>query len=327
MGALDRTALVACAAALALSGTTAFAKDVRLGIVSVNYNSPTPFRMAKGAVEAAKKRGWTVEVFDGQGDQVATNNAAMNFIDRGFTAVINDCSPNPQMTAVINHAKEKNVPFVSTFGGLVPGIVADISDNNIADGAIAASELVGRLEGKGHILKLNWTVLPALRERDHAFKAVVADYPDIKVTEIEVKVPGQVDDAYNQVTNALLANNDINAVFDAWDELVPPTLRAIEQAGKQKDIIIASLDGMPEALEPIAAGGPVKLTVAFDAEGMGTTAVAVVADALDGKRPESKLVTLAPCLITKDTVPAKGEKPKFGSCEIFSGEKTAARKN
>lgn len=319
MGSSRTILAFAAAAATALTAGIAFA-EVKVGIVAVNYNSPTINRMVVTATEAAKARGWTVEDFDGRGDQVATNNAAMGFIDRGFNAIINIASPNPQMTQVIDYAAEKGVPFVSTFSGLAPGIVADIGSNNTADGVIAATEMIGRLEGRGHVVKLNWNVLPALRERDHGFKAAIADYPDIKLTEIEVKVPGQVDDAYNQMTNLLLANDDIVAVWTGWDELVAPVVRAIEQAGKQDSIIVVSQDGIPEVFDLIRSGSPVKLTVAYDVDRMGTTAVDVVAAALEGKAPASKILTLAPCLVTQDTAPAAGEKPKFGDCTLFSGE-------
>lgn len=297
--------------------------EVKVGIVAVNYNSPTINRMVVTATEAARARGWTVEDFDGRGDQVATNNAAMGFIDRGFNAIINIASPNPQMTQVIDYANQKGVPFVSTFSGLAPGIVADIGSNNTADGVIAATELLGRLEGRGHVVKLNWNVLPALRERDHGFKAAIADFPDIKVTEIEVKVPGQVDDAYNQMTNLLLANSDIVGVWTGWDELVAPVVRAIEQAGRQDDIIVVSQDGIPEVFDLIRSGSPAKLTVAYDVDRMGSTAVSVAAAALEGNAPASKILTLAPCLVTQDSAPEAGGKPDFGNCVLFSGEALA----
>jgi ABC-type sugar transport system substrate-binding protein len=317
------TAFAWLAAASTVLGAGSALAETKVGIVAVNYNSPTINRMVVTATEAAKARGWTVEDFDGRGDQVATNNAAMGFIDRGFNAIINIASPNPQMIQVIDYAAEKGVPFVSTFSGLAPGIVADIGSNNTADGVIAATEMIGRLEGRGHVVKLNWNVLPALRERDHGFKAAVADFPDIKVTEIEVKVPGQVDDAYNQMTNLLLANDDIVAVWTGWDELVAPVVRAIEQAGKQDSIIVVSQDGIPEVFDMIRSGGPATLTVAYDVDRMGTTAVDVVAAALEGNAPASKILTLAPCLVTKDTAPAQGERPDFGNCMLFSGEAIA----
>lgn len=304
-----------------LAATAAFAQDpIRVGVVSVNYNSPSVQVQTDAAIAAAKERGWEVELFDGQGDQVATNNAAMAFIDRGFNAIINTASANPQMTAVIAHANEKGIPFVSTFSGLVPGITADIGSNNTVDGAIAATELVGRIGGVGHVVKMNWTVLPALAERDAGFHAVMSQYPGIKVTEIELKVPGQVDDAYNQMTNLMLANDDIVAVWAGWDEPGTAAARAIEQAGKSDEIFVVGMDGTQDALSLLRGDGAYELTVAYDVVRMGTTAVEVTAAALEGNVPATKLLTLRPCLITGATVPAAGENIDFATCGLFSGE-------
>lgn len=311
-------------AALGLGAPAALAQDdVQVGIVAVNYNSPSINIMATTAEATAKERGWEVEVFDGQGDQVATNNAANNYIDRGFDAIINVASPNPQMTGVIERANEAGIPFVSTFSGLAPGITADIGSNNTADGVIATTEMIGRLEGEGKVVKLNWNVLPALRERDHGFHATLEDYDDIDVIEIEVKVPGQVDDAYNQITNILLSNPDVDAVWTGWDELAAPAARAIEQAGMADEIFIVSMDGNPEAIDLIRGDAPVALTVAYDIDRMGAVAVDVVEATLDGKPPTTKLLTLKPCLITDATVPPKGEDVNFADCMLFSGEAVA----
>jgi hypothetical protein len=99
----------------------AFAQDVKLGVVAVNYNSPSIQRQADSGIAYAKELGWEVELFDGQGDQVATNNAAMAFMDRDFDAILNVASANTQMSGVIGYANEKDVPFVSTFSGLRDG--------------------------------------------------------------------------------------------------------------------------------------------------------------------------------------------------------------
>jgi ABC-type sugar transport system substrate-binding protein len=319
----NRFGRIGCAAMLASTvfASAVFAQDpVQVGIVSVNYNSPSVQVQTDAAVEAAKARGWEVEMFDGQGDQVATNNAAIAFIDRGFDAIINTASANPQMSAVISYANEKNVPFVSTFSGLVPGIVADIGSNNTADGVIAATELVGRIGGVGHVVKMNWTVLPALAERDAGFKAVMSQYPGIKVTEIELKVPGQVDDAFNQMTNLMLANDDIVAVWTGWDEPGTAVARAIEQAGKSDNIFVVSMDGTQEVMSLLRGESPYALTVAYDAKNMGVKAVDVAANAMEGKLPSTQMLTLRPCLITKASVPAEGQSIDFENCKLFSGE-------
>jgi len=305
-----------------MCGTAVMAQDgkVRLGIVSVNYNSPSIQVQTDAAIAAAEARGWEVELFDGQGDQVATNNAAIAFIDRGFDLIINTASANTQMSAVIAYANERDVPFVSTFSGLVPGIVADIGSNNTADAAVAAMELVGRIDGQGHVVKLNWNVLPALRERDQGFRAVVAEYPNIKLTEIEVKVPGQVDDAYAQMTNLLLSNDDIVAVWVGWDELASPVARAIEQAGKADDIFVASQDGIDEVVALIRGGSPIEFTVAYNVPQMGVVAVEVAEAALAGEHPATRALTLRPCLITQDWAPPAGEPINFETCKLFSAD-------
>ena len=41
--------------------------------------------------------------------------------------------------------------------------------------------MVNRLGGKGRVVKLNWTVLQALRDRDAGFNAVVSENPGIEV--------------------------------------------------------------------------------------------------------------------------------------------------
>ena len=74
----------------------AAADPIKVGIVAVNADVPTVNRMVVTATAAAKKKGWEVESFFGRGDQVAVNNAAAAYIDRGFNAIINIASPIPK---------------------------------------------------------------------------------------------------------------------------------------------------------------------------------------------------------------------------------------
>ncbi len=294
--------------------------SLKVAIFSVNGASPTIHTMIESATAAAKARGWTVETYDGNGDQVATNNQANTFITRGFNALINVASDNHQMGSVIENARKAGIPFVSTFSGMVPGITVDIGSNNTADGVIAASEMVARIDGHGHVVKMNWNVLPALQERDRGFWAVVKGYPGIKVTEVEVKVPGQVDDTYNQLTNLLSSNKDIVAVWTGWDEIAIAAVRAIQQAKRDKDIFVVSMDGNSAAYDLIRQHTPLALTVAYDVRGMGVQAVQAVAEAVDGKKFEARQLFKKPCLITRATVPPQGDQPDFKTCPLFSAD-------
>jgi len=309
------------AAMLAMFGAgPASAADVKVAIFSVNGASPTIHTMIESATAEAKKRGWTVETYDGNGDQVATNNQANTFITRGFNALINIASDNNQMGGVIANANKAKVPFVSTFSGMVPGITVDIGSNNVADGVFAASALAARINGEGEVLKMNWTVLPALAERDAGFHAVISEYKKIKLTEIEIKVPGQVDDTFNKVTDYLTGHKDVKALWLGWDEVGVAAARAVQQSHLEHKPFVVSMDGNDAAYDLIREGSPLWLTIAYDVRGMGVQAVQAAADALAGKSFDERQIYKKPCLITKDTVPPKGQFPDFKTCALYSAD-------
>lgn len=316
------TALAALAVtAVSSAATSAKKKGITIGLVAVNLNSPSITRIKDAFVVAAKAKGWTVNVFDGQGDQNATNNAANSFIQRGVAAIVNDASPNQQMTGVMAKAHAAKIPFISIYGGAVPGVDLEIGTNEFVNASAITQWMVDQLAGKGGVIKENWTVLQALRDRDHAFHAVLQDQKGIKIVkEIELKVPGQVEDAYNQTLNALRANPNVQAIWIGWDELAPPVVRALQQLKLDKKVIVVGFDGNPFAWDLIRSGSAYKIEPANPFEPMGQRAVQAVTELIAGKKFAPNTVYMRPCLITSETVPAPGKFPNWKTCPFFTGE-------
>ena len=327
--ALSRTALgVAVVAVFGLNTTDALAKKstdkLNVAIVAVNYNSPTIQEMSDVAMGDCKKRGWNCELHDGKGDQVATNNAATNFINRKFDAIINIASDNNQMGAVIKAANAAKIPFVSAFSGDVPGVTADIGANGVMDGAIVGNEMKSAVDYKGHVVLFNWNVLPALRDRTQGVKAALFDAKGIKVTEIEVKVPGQVEDVYNRLTTLLQGNKDINGVIVGWDELGAPAVRAIEQAKMADKIRVMGMDGIQPVYDLMRKGNsPYTMSTAYSKKSIAEKTLEVVADVIDGKKIPFRALWTRTCLVTKEIVPKAGQEMDFKTCTPFSGEVVA----
>ena len=294
--------------------------NLKIGIIAFAYNSPAVTAMTDAAIADCKARNWTCELFDGKTDPVATSNAGVNFVNRKFDAILNSVSDNNQLTTVIKAAKAANIPFVSMFSGDVPGISADIGASGVVQGALLAGVLRDKIDLKGKVAIVNWNVLPVLRERTRGFKATVADDKDIQVEEIEVKVPGDVDDAYNQVTSLLQSNKDVKAIVTGWDELAPGVVRAIEQAGMKDQITVYSYDALPSTLELIRKGGPMTLTVGFGNKVVGQKAMSVIADAIDGKPVPFRSIMVRSCIFTKANLPAPGVEPDYSKCTTFTGE-------
>lgn len=297
---------------------------LNVAILAVNYNSPSINTMVAVAMADCKRRGWHCELHDGKGDQVATNNAAINFINRKVDAIVNIASDNNQMGAVIKAANTAKVPFISTFSGDVPGIVADIGANGVVDGALTATELKSLLNNQGHVVKLNWNVLPVLHDRDSGFKAVMGSTKAIKVTEVEVKVPGQVEDVFNQLTNILASNKDVTGVWVGWDELATPAVRAIERAGMKDKIKVVGMDGIEEVQEMLRKpDSPYVLSVGYSHKVVAEKAMQVVADVINGKKIPFRAQMTRTCLINKDMVPAVRHTVDYKTCTPFSAEMTA----
>ena len=159
---------------------------------------------------------------------------------------------------------------------------------------------------------MNWTVLPATAERDAGFHAVMNEYKNIKVTEMELKVPGQVDDAFNKVTDYLVGHKNVKAIWMGWDEVGIAAARAVQRSHLENKPFVVSMDGNDAAFEMITEGSPFWLTVAYDVKGMGKLAVQSVADAVDGKTFLERQIYKKPCLIPpRKTAPAKRPIPRL----------------
>lgn len=325
--AFDRArslAFVVAVFTLCTSGGAQAAKStdrLNVGVVAVNYNSPPILEMAQVVLADCKRRNWNCETFDGKGDQAATNTAAIAFVSRKFHAIINVASDNSQMGGVIKAANDVKVPFVSLFSGDAPGITADIGASGTIDGVVLANEMKSAINHKGHVVLFNWNTLATLRDRTQGVKAALFDAKGIRLTEVEVRVPGQVDDTFARLTALLQTNKDINGVIVGWDELAAGAVRAIEQAGMTDRIRVMGMDGIQPVYELMRKGNsPYVLSVAYSKKTIAEKATAVVADVVDGRKLPFRALWTRTCLITRDTLPPPGQEPDFAKCTPFSGE-------
>ena len=298
-------------------------RKLKVGVVANNLASPSVKRIGDAFQAAAKERGWTVDMFDNKGDMAASNNQADQFLQRGVDAIVNINGPNSQMGGVIERAHEAGKPFVSVYGGSGSAADVEIGTNESINSAAVTQGLVDRLHGRGRVLVLKWNAggAAALLDRYSAMKGLLSNQPGIEIVkEIEVKVPGQVEDAYTQTTNFLKGTKDVDAIWIAFDEIAPPVVRALEQAGLDRSVFVVGFNGNPFAWDMIREGSPYVLEPANPFEPMGEKAVELVAQIAAGKRSETPFVAMRPCLIDKQTVPAKGELPDWKTCPFFTGD-------
>ena len=280
--------------------------DVEIGMVSHNAASPGIKLYADVFTAAAEERGWTVNYVDTAGDVVAAQNQINEWIAAGVDAIVVDTIPNEGLTDAIAQANEAGIPYFSVASGFVEGVTNEVTANEEESGRELTEALVEELGGEGRIVKLNWTGLEPLRQRDEAFKEVVAEHEGIEVVrEVELKVPGWNEDAYTQVTNILQSDPEIDAIWLGWDDFAPDVVRAIEEAGLQDQIIVAGFDLDPAAADLLRQDGPFQMTNALPIPDEARATVENIETVLTGGTVE-EIQYLDNCLATPETIPAEG---------------------
>ena len=170
----------------------------------------------------------------------------------------------------------------------------------------------------GDVLVVNARVTPSLRQRADAFTAMVGkdtEYPDIKVTSVEVDISNALADAQAKVEQAFQANPKIKAVFASFDTLGQGAATAVDASGT--NAFVVSFNGDSTALDMIRSGKSFKATAGNDLEGTGTLACELLAKLLAGETPEATTFWMDSPLVTDKNVPASGFATGPGSFTLF----------
>jgi inositol transport system substrate-binding protein len=169
------------------------------------------------------------------------------------------------------------------------------SDSELA-GRLQMEALAKAMNGKGNVaILLGDLANESTRERTKGVEAVVAKYPNIKVVQKQTAKFSR-NDAVDVVSNWMTAGDDINAIASNNDEMA---IGAIQALGKNdKHILVAGVDGTPDALQMIKNGKMVA-SVFQDGKGQGEGAVQTAIKLANGEKVQ-KIVDIPFQLITKD---------------------------
>lgn len=225
----------------------------------------TPFLAATATgemIEAFKAKAaeyqWTVDVVDTAGDMGAFASRVEDATTSGANAIVLVSVDPAQIQDQVDKAKAASIPVVTIDGAKNASTALNVTSDNYVLGETMTKFLFDQLGGKGNIVRFFHSAHPGVHQREVALDDALKANAEIKqVGEHYVQVPGQIDDSRAAMDALLLANpgdGAINAVWAAWDEPGIGANLAIEAAGR-KGIVIAGIDGNPQAIELIKACG------------------------------------------------------------------------
>ena len=301
-------AWVVGAAAIVLTAPSGAAHaQPKIAVITPYLAQPGTQFYVEGFQNAAKDKGWNVNVIDTKGDVAAVISRIEDVVNQKVDAIVINVDP-AQVTAGLQTAKDAGIPVFGMDSGSDPLLVTNVTSNGYAMAAETAVYVANRIGGAGNVVMFVFDAFPPVQVRGVIADAVFGNFPDIKVLDrVTPDVSdGGIADSRAKMEAILAANPEpgsIKAVWAAWDQPALGALQAIEGAGRQGEgIVITGIDANPQAREAIAAGGNFEASVAQDFQGIGSATADAVARVLAGETIKQNVIYVPTKLITQANV-------------------------
>ncbi|TFB08587.1 hypothetical protein E3V08_03315 [Candidatus Atribacteria bacterium MT.SAG.1] len=285
------------------------AKDFKIGIN--NFGQANFFaRIGREAlIDEVKKLGGT-SIATVTASVLERINAIENYISIGVDAIIIQEGDIKMVGPALEEAKKQGIIIVSMDAGTADFVDIVVESNNWVMGAIAATELMHRIDGKGKVVEIYNDLGQMIRMRRKELHAVITEYPEVEIaTGFTYAWPDFFPDAISKMEAVLQSHPDIVGVFATFDGVGVAAAQVIREAGLQDQIVVVGIDGDPQAYEEMRKpGSPFKATVAQDPDTMARIAVRMAFKLLNGEEVPRRHVYIPAKLVTIENLPEPGKR-------------------
>lgn len=272
---------------------------ITIGVSYQNLQNEFIINIQEAIRDEANKLNVVLVEADGQGNAESQISETEDFIARGVDAIILNPYDKEGSAHAVDLAVQAHKPIV-----VVNAIVTNLNkadayvgSEDAEAGRIATQRIMDVLHGRGSIAVIHGpNGHSAELQRSDGIRQVLAKYPGSSIV-LEQTANWDRTQALNLMENWLASGRKIDGVIAQNDEMALGAYKAIEAAGKQKDIAVVGIDAIPDALKAVA-GGKLAGTVFQDAKGQGSLAVNLAVQIVQGQKVKHdnylpfKLVTI-----------------------------------
>jgi ribose transport system substrate-binding protein len=271
-------------------------EERKIAVANFTLGAPYFIGISKTVERAAAKDGVDVSVTDAKGDAVALTTNIEDLLTKDLDGIIISGGPLENAPAALNAIKQKDIPVVLVdrkfqSGDYTSWVGPDNEAIGRQDGEFLAEELGGK--GKVGIIRGGPADNSIGKARSDGLKSVLepAGFELVVAPEFG---EWSSDGGLKVAENLLNQHPDLDAIFCENDSMCLGAQKAIADAGKTDDILLAGVDGQKEALAAIKEGGNYKVTGLNDAVDMGNAAYDRLMQILDGGEVEQDTVVPSP---------------------------------
>jgi simple sugar transport system substrate-binding protein len=294
---------LALAAGLATAlSSVALAQDIAGKVVGFSQiGSESGWRAAETSVTRAQatERGVDLKFADAQQKQENQIKAIRGFIAQGVDAILVAPVVATGWEDVLTEAKDANIPVVLLDRGVDASqdlYLTSVASDQVKEGRVAGQWLVDTVGTKDcKVVELQGTVgsSPAIN-RKQGFEEAIAGHSNVSIIRSQTgdftRSKGkEVMEGFLKAENG---GAGLCAVYAHNDDMAVGAIQAIKDAGLApgKDILVVSIDGVPDIFTAIAAG-EANATVELTPNMAGPAFDALAKYWADGTEPEKFIIT------------------------------------
>ena len=282
---------------------------IRIGALVKNLDNTYFLTMQEGYEFAAERYGIEIVVGSTPTENAADEQLAIleGWLNEGtFDAFIVTPFRATSLNSGLEAATAAGIPVIN-IDELIPGdaqagidLAAQIASNNARAGQFAAETVLNTVEEGAQV-----AVIEGAPGTTSSIDRVTGFTDTATVGGLDVVASQTANwdraEAFNVATNIIQGNPDIVAIFAANDGMGLGAVEAVEAAGLSDQIIVVSVDAIPEALDAVAAGRLAGTVAQFPNE-MAYLAVEAVIKVIED-RPVAPFIESPVVIYTQDNLP------------------------
>lgn len=262
-----------------------------IGFSALTLKNPFFKIIADSLTAEAEEHGFNVIINDAERDVNTQAKHIDNYIAQQVTAIVINPADREAIGPAVKQANQAGIPvFTCDLQCTAPDveIAGHVGTDNYQGGLLAGEamlEAVGSESG-GKLLILHFAQANSCVLRVDGFRKVIdahnAENSDARFEMIELEGGGLQDEGFRATSDALQAHPDLSGIFAINDPSALGAWTALNQAGREDDVVIVGFDGQLEGKQAIRDGKIYADPIQFP-EQMGQMTVRNIVAYLDGE--------------------------------------------
>lgn len=231
-----------------------------------------------------------ITVFDGKYDASVQQSQFETMATQGYDAILFVPIDINAGAAAVETAADAGIPVIGSNTRVNSDkLTSYIGSDDVKSGYMEANAVIDAMGGSGNVVILEGPIGQSAQiERREGNLKAIKEHPGVKVLEIKTANWSRAE-AMTLMENWLSAHpGEINGVIGQNDEMALGAIQAIKEAGLNvKDIPVAGIDGVTDALNAVKKGEMVKC-ILQDATGQAQGALDLALRAIIGESYQPK---------------------------------------